>query len=49
MFHADAKKYAAVKKVKESNVVVVKQVKDHEKLRSDIVNFVTIAFGWKKF
>jgi inosine-uridine nucleoside N-ribohydrolase len=49
MFHADAKQYATVKKVASSNVVVVKSVKNPEKLRSEIVQFVTNAFGWKKF
>lgn len=49
MFHADAKKYATVKNVAESNVVVVKTVKNAEKLRHDIVTAVTTAFGWKKF
>eukprot|EP01116_Phalansterium_solitarium_P006618 TRINITY_DN18947_c0_g1_i1.p1 TRINITY_DN18947_c0_g1~~TRINITY_DN18947_c0_g1_i1.p1 ORF type:complete len:397 (+),score=83.48 TRINITY_DN18947_c0_g1_i1:72-1193(+) len=48
MFHANASSYAEVKRVSESNIHVVKSVKDPEKLRKAIVDIVSRSFDWKK-
>ena len=48
MFHADAVKYVNVKKVQNSNVLVVKSVKDPKKMRNQIVDYIKTAFKYVK-
>lgn len=49
MYAPEAKNYLKVKKVDSSNVVVVRSVKDPERMRKKIFELVSRSFDWKKF
>jgi len=49
MFNPNSKNYITVKIVPESNILVVRSVKNPEKMRTHIVDYVSKCFDWKKF